>query len=298
MLSPLLILTPSDLLRRRLKILLSRERRLALLNVQLLTFYQLSLRLQAESSGAAAGAAQRPVSRRSAAANYPDAPARRGALCRHRRARRRLRRALADAARSARRTRRSRGRARSAGRGPLQPARQRTHIAALGLTANLSTVLPPTEDYRPVRPEPLRHRTSSCIELLETIQADFLLRLLRSDADPVRFFLRRRAPLSDHALLSSSAPPNRVMKPGASPSVSMSAMSRDTTPSPTQESGISRPACPLQRACSMTTKNENTPTFRNTGSARSSILSASTMKSPRRRKRFSRLVDDWQDAIS
>jgi len=50
---PLLILTPSDLLRRRLKILLSRERSLALLNVQLLTFYQLALRLQAESNGTA-----------------------------------------------------------------------------------------------------------------------------------------------------------------------------------------------------------------------------------------------------
>ncbi len=52
LLCPLLVLTPSDLLRRRLKILLSRERRLALLNVQLLTFHQLSLRLQAESGGA------------------------------------------------------------------------------------------------------------------------------------------------------------------------------------------------------------------------------------------------------
>jgi len=52
LLSPLLILVPSDLLRRRLKILLSRERGLALLNVQLLTFYQLSLRLQAERGGA------------------------------------------------------------------------------------------------------------------------------------------------------------------------------------------------------------------------------------------------------
>lgn len=50
-LTPLLILTPSDLMRRRLKILLSRERGLALLNVQLLTFYQLSLRLQAERTG-------------------------------------------------------------------------------------------------------------------------------------------------------------------------------------------------------------------------------------------------------
>ena len=52
LLRPLLVLTPSDLLRRRLKILLSRERRLSLLNVQLLTFYQLSLRLQAENDGA------------------------------------------------------------------------------------------------------------------------------------------------------------------------------------------------------------------------------------------------------
>ena len=52
LLCPLLILTPSDLLRRRLKILFSRERRLSLLNVQLLTFYQLSLRLHAERNGA------------------------------------------------------------------------------------------------------------------------------------------------------------------------------------------------------------------------------------------------------
>jgi ATP-dependent helicase/nuclease subunit B len=52
LLSPLLILTPSDLLRRRLKILLTRERQLALLNVQLLTFHQLSLRLHAEGNGA------------------------------------------------------------------------------------------------------------------------------------------------------------------------------------------------------------------------------------------------------
>jgi ATP-dependent helicase/nuclease subunit B len=52
LLCPLLVLTPSDLLRRRLKILLSRERRLALLNVQLLTFYQLALRLHDESGGA------------------------------------------------------------------------------------------------------------------------------------------------------------------------------------------------------------------------------------------------------
>ena len=51
LLCPLLILTPSDLLRRRLKILLSRERRLSLLNVQLLTFYQLSLKLEEETNG-------------------------------------------------------------------------------------------------------------------------------------------------------------------------------------------------------------------------------------------------------
>jgi ATP-dependent helicase/nuclease subunit B len=49
LMSPLLILVPSDALRRRVKILLSRERRLALLNVQLLTFYQLSLQLYRES---------------------------------------------------------------------------------------------------------------------------------------------------------------------------------------------------------------------------------------------------------
>lgn len=49
LLGPLLVLTPSDLMRRRLKILLSRERQLSLLNVQLLTFHQLSLRLYAES---------------------------------------------------------------------------------------------------------------------------------------------------------------------------------------------------------------------------------------------------------
>jgi ATP-dependent helicase/nuclease subunit B len=44
-LHPLLIVVPSDWLRRRLKLLLTRERRLALLNVQLQTFHQLALRL-------------------------------------------------------------------------------------------------------------------------------------------------------------------------------------------------------------------------------------------------------------
>jgi ATP-dependent helicase/nuclease subunit B len=47
---PLLILLPSDSLRRHLKIVLSRQRRLSLLNVPLLTFFQLSSRLCAEES--------------------------------------------------------------------------------------------------------------------------------------------------------------------------------------------------------------------------------------------------------
>lgn len=49
LLTPILILVPSDALRRRLKILLTRERSLALLNLQILTFYQLSRRLYGES---------------------------------------------------------------------------------------------------------------------------------------------------------------------------------------------------------------------------------------------------------
>ena len=49
LLCPLLVLTPSDSLRRRLKFLLAGERRLSLLNVQLLTFHQLALRLREES---------------------------------------------------------------------------------------------------------------------------------------------------------------------------------------------------------------------------------------------------------
>jgi ATP-dependent helicase/nuclease subunit B len=51
-LSPILILVPSDSLRRRLKVLLARERGLNLLNLHLLTFYQLSLRLWEERHGA------------------------------------------------------------------------------------------------------------------------------------------------------------------------------------------------------------------------------------------------------
>jgi ATP-dependent helicase/nuclease subunit B len=47
--NPVLILVPSDALRRRIKVLFTRERRLALLNVQLLTFHQLCLRLNDES---------------------------------------------------------------------------------------------------------------------------------------------------------------------------------------------------------------------------------------------------------
>jgi len=48
---PLLILVPSDSLRRRLKILLTREQNLSLVNLQLLTFHQLSLRLWSEVNG-------------------------------------------------------------------------------------------------------------------------------------------------------------------------------------------------------------------------------------------------------
>ena len=48
---PLLILVPSDSLRRRLKVLLTREQNLFLVNLQLLTFHQLSLRLFSEANG-------------------------------------------------------------------------------------------------------------------------------------------------------------------------------------------------------------------------------------------------------
>src|SRR4029078_9718035 len=48
LLSPLLVVTPSDSLRRRLKFLLARERGLSLLNLQLLTFHQLALRVREE----------------------------------------------------------------------------------------------------------------------------------------------------------------------------------------------------------------------------------------------------------
>ena len=55
-LCPLLILVPSDALRRRLKVLLTRERSLSFINLQLLTFHQLSLRLFSEANGAQAPA--------------------------------------------------------------------------------------------------------------------------------------------------------------------------------------------------------------------------------------------------
>src|SRR5262245_32912618 len=48
---PVLIIVPSDALRRRLKILLTREQNLSLVNLQLLTFHQLSLRLSSEVNG-------------------------------------------------------------------------------------------------------------------------------------------------------------------------------------------------------------------------------------------------------
>jgi ATP-dependent helicase/nuclease subunit B len=50
-LAPLLILVPSDSLRRHLKILLARERALSLLNLPILTFHQLSLELYEEGYG-------------------------------------------------------------------------------------------------------------------------------------------------------------------------------------------------------------------------------------------------------
>ena len=48
---PVLLLVPSDSLRRRLKILLTREQNLSLVNLQLLTFHQLSSRLSSEANG-------------------------------------------------------------------------------------------------------------------------------------------------------------------------------------------------------------------------------------------------------
>ncbi len=51
LLYPLLILVPSDSLRRRLKLLLARERGLPLLNVPILTFHQLAAKLFAERGG-------------------------------------------------------------------------------------------------------------------------------------------------------------------------------------------------------------------------------------------------------
>jgi ATP-dependent helicase/nuclease subunit B len=54
LLCPLLVLVPSDALRRRLKVLLTRERNLSFLNLQLLTFFQLSAKLFAEAEGLSA----------------------------------------------------------------------------------------------------------------------------------------------------------------------------------------------------------------------------------------------------
>ena len=48
---PILILVPSDALRRRLKIVLTRDQNSGFVNLQLLTFHQLSLRLSAEVNG-------------------------------------------------------------------------------------------------------------------------------------------------------------------------------------------------------------------------------------------------------
>ncbi|HUK40713.1 MAG TPA: hypothetical protein VLX11_06715, partial [Candidatus Acidoferrales bacterium] len=50
-LCPLLVLTPSDALRRRLKIFLTRERHLSFIHLQVLTFHQLSLKLFSEKHG-------------------------------------------------------------------------------------------------------------------------------------------------------------------------------------------------------------------------------------------------------
>ena len=51
LLSPLLVLVPSDALRRHLKTLLTRERNLSFVHLQLLSFHQLSAKLFAEARG-------------------------------------------------------------------------------------------------------------------------------------------------------------------------------------------------------------------------------------------------------
>ena len=235
LLCPLLVLTPSDLLRRRLKILLSRERRLSLLNVQLLTFYQLSLRLHAESNGAPLELrsdlfleeALRQIirTRQPGAEPFAGIEDRAGGCAALWQTLRDLRDGLVDPAVALE----------ALGEGHFsQRASERTS-QLLVLLQTFQQFCRQQKITDPSDSDPLRHRTSSGVELLETIWPDFLLRFLRSDADSDRFFLRRRAPLSDHAVFSASARPSRVMKRGASPSVSMSAMFRDTTPSPRPE---------------------------------------------------------------
>ena len=69
---PLLILVPSHSLRRRLKLLLTREQNLFLVNLQLLTFHQpLCSRLFSEAKwGESADSSRRPLSRRGIASNH------------------------------------------------------------------------------------------------------------------------------------------------------------------------------------------------------------------------------------
>ena len=55
-LAPLLLVVPSETLRRRVKVLLAQERGLSLLNFHVLTFFQLSLNLFHEMDGPAAPA--------------------------------------------------------------------------------------------------------------------------------------------------------------------------------------------------------------------------------------------------
>ena len=192
LLSPLLILLPSDLLRRRLKILLTRERRLALLNVQLLTFYQLSLRLQAESAAHPElrgdlflEEALRQIirTRQPGAEPFAGIEERAGGCAALWQTLRDLRDGLVDPAVALE----------ALGEGHFsQRASERTS-QILVLLRTFQQFCHQQKITDQIRLEPLRHRASTCIRLLETVQADFLLRLLRFDADSVRFFLRRRA---------------------------------------------------------------------------------------------------------
>ena len=284
--APLLILMPSDLMRRRLKILLSRERGLSLLNVQLLTFTNYRCGSMSNPCSVPPELHIRSLFRRSAAANYPRGQPgaepfagiedRAGGCAALWQTLRDLRDGLVDPTLALE----------ALSEGHFSQPRQRTHSAAVGAVANLSPFLPTNRDSTDLSDLDRRAtEQATASRFLATVHRDFLLRLLRSDADSTGFFSAPWQATIRPTLFFPLLPAKPAMTPGVRRTLLRALRPGPQTSDSVGEAENRTAPYPPAPACLTTTRTEAMRKPTKTGSAQSSIPSASRTKSQRRQKK-------------